>query len=204
MSLLGLLDYDDSSSSSSDSDEDEKEDIPSNKTRDSTKSTEENNEKLNLPSPILEASSTANSSRTFQQSSVFYNPFKAEEKKKLDVLEKHVQLSSVAPPPTKDKKRICYKFQKGKCRFGDKCRFAHSTNPTKTTATNQLADNSNEAEATSHINKQQTSYEPDNEDEDIDNKPKKRRVGVSDSLVPPKRAMKAFEKQKQKQIPWNS
>lgn len=204
MSLLGLLDYDDSSSSSSDSDENQEKDVCSSTTQSSvSQDTHKNSETLSLPSPILDVNSTACSSRTYQQSSVFYNPFKAEEKKKLDVLEKHVQLSNTAPFQMKNNKRVCYKFQKGKCRYGDKCRFAHSTDKftTKTGLTNnkKFTDDSDTIEGISHINQQQTSYDEavNEDDSNINSNRKKRRVGVSDSLIPPKRAMKAFEKQKQ-------
>jgi len=198
MSLLGLLDYEDSSSSSSDSDENQEKDFSFNKLDNATDDMQETTEKVSLPSPNLDVNSSSSSSRTFQQSSVFYNPFKAREKEKLVVLEKHVQLSDIAPPETKTNKRICYKFQKGKCRYGDKCRFAHSTNPPKTGISSTKSDDSCEVEGLSHIKQHHTACEVVNEDDDTNvNKLKKRRVGVSDSLIPPKRAMKAFEKHKQ-------
>lgn len=178
MSLLGLLDYEGSSSSSSESEEDAEEDLKdAEKVNDSVEYSR-NNTKLDLPCPLLE--SNASLSKDCQQSSVFYNPFKAEEKKKLDVLEKHVQLSNAPPPSKKTNTRICYKFQRGKCRFGDKCRFAHVVNRKATSSDNII--------------------DPDKSNEEVtnDNKPKKRKVGVSDSLIPPKRAMKAFNELKEK------
>ena len=187
MSLLGLLEYEGSTSSSSDSGEDTKGDCILNQLSHSTQMSE-NAKTFDLPSPKLEPTVDNKSSRTFQESSVFYNPFKAEEKKKLDLLEKHVQLSSATPPPKRNK-RICYKFQKGKCRFGDKCRFAHnvSSNTEKkiSVSLNTQRDYDN--------NQLQTSCE---EDQDVKAKHKKRKVGLSDSVIPPKRAIKAFYEQK--------
>lgn len=185
MSLLGLLDYEDSSPSSSDSGEDTTEDLVVNQFGNSSQ-IPENVKTLDLPSAILEPTDSS-SSRTFQESSVFYNPFKAEEKKKLDLLEKHVQLSNVTTPPKRNK-RICYKFQKGKCRFGDKCRFAHNVTVKTNAQDNQDADNQLQASHETSL------FEEDQNIQTI--KPKKRKVGVSDSLIPPKRAMKAFYEQK--------
>ncbi|KXJ27780.1 zinc finger CCCH domain-containing protein 15 [Exaiptasia diaphana] len=181
MSLLGLLEYEGSSSDSSDS-EDTKGDWILNHLSHSTQMSE-NAKTFHLPSPELEPTVDNNSSRTFQESSVFYNPFKAEEKKKLDLLEKHVHLSSLTPPPKRNK-GICYKFQKGKCRFGDKCRFAHNVS-LRSTEKKQVNYDDN------HL---QTSCE--DEDQNIKTKYKKRKVGLSDSVIPPKRAMKAFYEQK--------
>jgi hypothetical protein len=210
MSLFGLIDYGESSSSSSESDEETTPEgtSSSNLDKESVNKAQENDEKLVLPSPLLEPSEPSVSkeftSRTYQQTSIFYNPFKAEEKKKLDVLEKHVQLSRNVPASSTNKKRVCYKFQKGKCRFGDTCRFAHNTHIIKTDTMNHSTDDTKTPEVTTTINKTDTSYDPDmDEDQWEITKPKKRRVGVSDTLIPPKKAMKAYEQQKTKEKTWN-
>lgn len=209
MSLFGLIDYEGSSSSSSESDEETatEKSSASKLGKNSVNDVEEDGEKLVLPSPLLEPSEPSSSSkefatRTYQQTSIFYNPFKAEEKRKLDVLEKHVQLTK-SVPSSNNKKRICFKFQKGKCRFGDNCRFAHATNIIKPETITQNNDATKAPGEDSHISRTEIPYNPENE-EDVweEAKPKKRRVGVTDSLVPPKKAMKAYEQQKSKEKPW--
>ncbi|XP_031549818.1 uncharacterized protein LOC116287292 [Actinia tenebrosa] len=210
MSLFGLIDYEGTSSSSSESDEETPTEgssaykLGKNLAIDG----EEDGEKLVLPSPLLgpsePSSSKEFSTRTFQRSSIFYNPFKAEEKRKLDVLEKHVHLTK-SVPSSKNNKRICYKFQKGKCRFGDNCRFAHATNIIKPEAVNEDNDAKKVAGDDVHINRTEIPYNPENDgDEWEEAKPKKRRVGVTDSLVPPKKAMKAYEQQKSREKPWKN
>jgi len=214
MSLLGLVpDYGGDSSSSSESDDD------GNNPEGSTKGTGESkfadnrvkepqNTQIPLPLPTLDLSKTTPSGtkelnqRTYQTSSVFFNPFLAEEKKKLSVLEKHVQLTESKPEEdNKRKKQICFKFQKGRCRLGDKCKFSHGM------ATGTPAFESEKPRdpsvAPSHTNVA-TSYEPDEDEESWElKKKKKRKPGVTDSLVPPKRAMAAYEKQRLNDKPWS-
>ena len=117
-------------------------------------------------------SSTDSSVENLVQSkiSIFSNPFKDEETKELSQLERHVKLSdnktTVGQPEnsTSKKKTICWSYHKYiKCKFGNRCRFLH--NDTDFIDTNAIKRS---------------------------DKPNKKRVGITDSLVPPKRAMKAY------------
>lgn len=215
MSLLGLVpDYGSDSSSFSESEEDEK-NLEGSARDDGgsihaeNKAKEPQNAQIPLPLPTLDLSknSTSNTNelnqRTYQTSSVFFNPFLAEEKKKLSVLEKHVQLSeSKAEEDNKRKKKqICFKFQKGRCRLGDKCKFSHGM---ATEASSSEPEKPREPSLAPSFSNAAANYEPDEDEESWElKKKKKRKQGVTDSLVPPKRAMAAYEKQRLSEKPWS-
>lgn len=211
MSLLGLVpDYGSDSSSSSESDEEETklEGSTRNSSDDKNVDNEPKKPLIPLPLPTLElkADSASNTKelnqRAFQTSSVFFNPFLAEEKKKLSVLEKHVQLSEGKSEEDKHKwKKICFKFQKGRCRLGDRCKFSHGM--ADTGATNSETEKPREPSLAPSISTSGARYEPDEEEESWELKKKKRKSGVTDSLVPPKRAMAAYEKQRLNEKPWS-
>lgn len=57
-------------------------------------------------------------------SSVFVNPFQQAEQAKLGILEKHVRLTEAAPRKPASK-QVCFKFRKGTCHLGTRCRFFH-------------------------------------------------------------------------------
>uniref|UniRef100_A0A1I7T290 C3H1-type domain-containing protein n=1 Tax=Caenorhabditis tropicalis TaxID=1561998 RepID=A0A1I7T290_9PELO len=59
-------------------------------------------------------------------SSIFDNDYAREERMNANMLSRHVDLSE--KPSEKERKRskfTCKNYLKGKCRFGDKCRFSH-------------------------------------------------------------------------------
>lgn len=214
MSFLGLVpDYGSDSSSSSESEQDEgnldqsKRDSNGNKqTNVQPKDTQHGQMPLPLPTLDLKETSTLDTKdrnqRAYQTSSVFFNPYLAEEKKKLSVLEKHVQLSeSKTEEDNKRKKQICFKFQKGRCRLGDKCKFSHVL---ATDNSSSEHGKTKELSIVPSLSNAATSYEPDEDEESWDlQKKKKRKTGVTDSLVPPKRAMAAYEKQRLDDRPWS-
>ena len=209
MSLLGLVpDYGSDSSSSSESDEEEsKLEGSGTSFNDKNAGKEEGKPQIPLPLPTLDVKTDGASSpkeinqRAYHTSSVFFNPFLAEEKKKLSVLEKHVQLSEGKSEKDEQKsKKICFKFQKGRCRLGDRCKFSHGM--ADTGASISETENPREPSLTPSISTTGTRYEPDEEEERWEPTKKKRKPGVTNSLVPPKRAMAAFEKQRLNDKPW--
>lgn len=212
MSLLGLVpDYGSDSSSSSESDDDETnlEGSARNSIDDKNAGSERTPQiPLPLPSLDLKANSSSDTKevnqRTYQTSSVFFNPFLAEEKKKLSVLEKHVQLSEVKVEEDKYKSRknICFKFQKGRCRLGDRCKFSHGTADTRA-PTSSETEKPKVPSFTPSISTSRTRYEPDEDEESWELKKKKRKPGITDTLVPPKRSMAAYEKQRLNDKPWS-
>ncbi|XP_077426940.1 uncharacterized protein LOC144055111 [Vanacampus margaritifer] len=136
-----------------------------------------------LPPPSLHGCS---------ESSVFDNPFKAQAEKKLSALQKHVPLTMQAKPSQIGGKRICVTYRKsGRCRFGIKCKFAHDSDlQTAVIPNDSHATFSDEGETGSRTGSSQKP--PKEADESEGQRAKKRRVGVSDTLIPPKKAMKQY------------
>ena len=207
MSLLGLVpDYGSDSSSSTESDEEETKLEGFSANPGGNKHNKQPQVPLPLPTLDLKTDSVPNTKelnqRAYQTSSVFFNPFLAEEKKKLSVLEKHVQLSeSKSEEDNHKSKKICFKFQKGQCRLGDRCKFSHGLVANE--LPNSEPEKPREPSLAPSISTTGTRYEPDEEEEAWEQKKKKRKSGVTDSLVPPKRAMAAYEKQRLSDKPWS-
>ena len=102
--------------------------------------------------------------------SVFFNPFKAKENEKLAILERHVKLTE-----RKDETKA------------EKTKFRRSKNAQKFSKRQKF----------NNQNKQD-----DNDDRGVNFKTvekRKRRVGVNDSLIPPKKALQAYERQRQEE-----
>ncbi|KAL1023553.1 hypothetical protein UPYG_G00042310 [Umbra pygmaea] len=156
-----------------------------------------------LPPPPLGASS---------KSGVFANPFKAQADQKLNALQKHVPLTQRAWPSEIGGKRICVAYRKdGRCRFGISCKFAHDSDlqryvnpndynsPAGDSITSDKANpdvGSTSFSSSQNLNLNQGG-EPEEEEEGLQSR--KRRVGLSNTLVPPKRAMKNFAMQRKRE-----
>lgn len=136
-----------------------------------------------LPPPTLGASGVPGGS------SVFNNPFKERAEERLSALQKHVPLTLHARPSHIGGKRVCVAYRKdGRCRFGIGCKFAHDSDLQSATAPPVCPD-THVAVNTPHCRG------PGDEDE---NRKKKHKVGITDGLIPPKRAMKQYNKQRGK------
>ncbi|XP_030208342.1 uncharacterized protein si:ch211-113e8.11 [Gadus morhua] len=129
-------------------------------------------------------------------SGVFANPFKAQADQKLNVLQKHVPLTMQAKPALIGGKRVCVAYRKdGRCRFGIKCKYAHDSDLQNPLAVHgdpglEMADSS-----------PGESHPAGSKGEDDGQPGKKRRVGLSNTLIPPKRAMKQYAQQKERDRP---
>lgn len=146
------------------------------------------------------------------QTSVFTNYFHKAEEAKLAVLEHHVKLTTeqlkTNSERTKRKirKGVCVSFQRGRCRFGSKCRFAHSMSSEANEAGTDMS--TEMSVSTPKFGLLPSAQMPLNierdDDEDSFNAQKKRkhRSGVTDSLQPPKRAMMSLEQQRKEERPW--
>lgn len=120
-----------------------------------------------LPAPKFKEIGIANES-------VFRNPYLEAERAKSAVLEKHVKMVPAKDYVTKvNGKNICWMNRKGRCRFGNKCKFAHDS---------ELFNDPK------HINEGETNEESHNL------KKKKRRPGLSQTLIPGKKVLKIFKK----------
>ncbi|XP_029368229.1 uncharacterized protein LOC115049818 [Echeneis naucrates] len=146
-----------------------------------------------LPPPPLNACS---------DSSVFANPFKAQADQKLSALQKHVPLTMQSKPSQIGGKRVCVSYRKdGRCRFGIKCKFAHDSDlQTPAAPADSHPPVSDEAPASEHVEPQAGGHQSITEVEDTGGQQaKKRRVGLSNTLIPPKRAMKQYAVQRDRE-----
>ncbi|KAK6190228.1 hypothetical protein SNE40_002147 [Patella caerulea] len=167
----------------SDYEESDSEDLDNSPESESNKKTTEK-----LPNPLL---------GDVQTSSVFINPFKQAELDKQSVLEKHVQMTEKR---NLSNKKVCFKFKKGKCYKGKGCRFLHDIDTVRGKVYNSSEDSS-----TIHIPGaaiQRFIEEPVDDDNYLLNSKRKKRHGVSDHLIPPKKALLSLEEQRSQERPW--
>lgn len=143
-----------------------------------------------LPPPTLNASS---------DSSVFANPFKAQADQTLSALQKHVPLTMQARPSQIGGKKVCVSYRKdGRCRFGIKCKFAHDSDLQSAVISGSCHRAAGE-ETAEPAGGSQSSQQEFNDREAEQQQVKKRRVGLSNSLIPPKRALKQYSLQKDRE-----
>lgn len=154
--------------------------------------------------------------------SIFNNPFREAEEEQFSVLEQHVNLTEGVPE--EESNRIpCKAFRRGNCKRGNRCRFSHVL-PGGQLANKPREDD--EGSADPNQNQKSYASEPiryknkklanqalpggfisqtgldqgekrDTSSPDRESQPKRKKVGVTDSLVPPKRALEAFERTKE-------
>lgn len=150
-------------------------------------------------SPVMSAKTTKlppPSLLTCSDSGVFSNPFKAQADQKLCALQKHVRLTDQAKPSHIGGRRVCVSYRKdGRCRFGIKCKFAHDSD----LQTPVPPSDCHPIETSVHHAGGSQSVQPGSEEEQPEEQSaKKRRVGLSNTLIPPKRAMKQYAKQRRR------
>lgn len=148
-----------------------------------------------LPPPSLGATS---------RSSVFANPFKAQADQKLNALQKHVPLTLQARPSQIGGKRMCVAYRKdGRCRFGIKCKFGHDSDLQSSIIPSEhdppSADDVSGRDADRGARRSFQHHRGGDEDETEGQQGRKRRVGLSNNLIPPKRAMKQYAMQKERE-----
>jgi len=186
--------------------------------------------------------------------SVFQNPFQKAEEQRKAILEQHVKMTASLQEKEDEKKKKlpCYKFRKGQCHAGDKCRFFHDKQtvsrrekidfsadgeqqqqqqqqqqppqqqqvyaaapkllppepalfqqdfppPMAAAGLDQSADHHHQSQQQQH---QQQQQQRDPLDDDAEPRQKKKRVGLANNLVPPKRAMSNLSKQRAEERPW--
>lgn len=128
--------------------------------------------------------------------SVFANPFVEAENAKSAILEKHVKMIPAQDNITQiNGKQICWMYRKGRCRFGHNCKYAHDSDlyNTPSLESSEPVDNSNIiCDTLSNIIDNSINVEID----DCDNHKKKKRPGLSESLVPGKKYMHMYKRQK--------
>ncbi|XP_004065797.1 uncharacterized protein LOC101168094 [Oryzias latipes] len=145
-----------------------------------------------LPPPPLKSSSDC---------SVFANPFKAQVDQKLIALQKHVPLTMQPKPSQIGGRKMCVSYRKdGRCRFGIKCKFAHDSDLQTVTASSSHDPPGREEPSGATQAPGQRSQNPRLEFKEEEEQPaKKKRVGLSNTLIPPKKAMKQFSLQRSRE-----
>lgn len=156
-----------------------------------------------LPSPSLSPKMNKlppPSLQTCSDTSVFTNPFKVQADQKLNALQKHVPLTEQARPSHIGGRRVCVSYRKdGRCRFGIKCKYAHDSDlQTSPFDTHLNPGNSKEAHTGICSAQGTQGLRHDPEEKPEGQQVKKRRVGLSNTLIPPKRAMKQYALQREK------
>lgn len=161
-----------------------------------------------LPAPSLD-SRNANklpppSLNTCSGSSVFANPFKAQADQRLSALQKHVPLTVHTKPAQIGGKKVCVSYRKdGKCRFGIKCKFAHDSDlQSPAVPADCHPQGSDQAESGEDVVRSGGSVKvqlQETKEEESGGQMKKRRVGLSNTLIPPKRAMKQYAAQRSRE-----
>lgn len=153
-------------------------------------------EKLPLPTPDFDGAPTT-------KTSVFSNPFVEAEKAKSAILEKHVKMT-----PTLDDtkmingRKICWNYRKGRCRFGHNCTFAHDSDLHRTAAELEAIRAPQETLiCQTQYNGQGTPIDEDEVDQENNQTNKrKKRPGLSQSLIPGKKVLKMYKAQQAKAI----
>ena len=115
-------------------------------------------------------------------------------------MEQHVAMTKrQEDAKTIEGKKVCWNFRKGRCRFGHKCTFAHDSDVglkkrrEEAEAIARAKGPTIEAKATSSSDAKDVVVVDEDGGEDH-SKPKKKRPGLSDGIVPSKKAMKFHNK----------
>ena len=140
---------------------------------------------------------------------MFSNTFRAREDKKEAILTQHVGVTVKPESGTMfNGKKVCYNFRKGRCRHGHKCKFAHDNDVSSAVSENlysakydEDAQISSDKAAVSRtlapvpmVGSQDVTEEVSGENGATISSGKKKRPGLSDGLVPSKKAMKFHNK----------
>lgn len=160
-----------------------------------------------LPSPSFVGTNDSTNS-------VFVTSFQRAEEAKQLILERHVKMTTPLKEekrPQQKKKSVCRSFQLGKCRYGYRCRYGHDITPDTNAAdgcTFSGATDSNHFGYSVDFGNtciSDVNNPKDSDDDDFRVEQKRRtRSGVSDTLIPPKRALVALDRQRQTDRPWTS
>ncbi|XP_047527899.1 uncharacterized protein LOC125064744 [Vanessa atalanta] len=189
--MNALLDYGSSSSSTEEEDSSDEE-----------KTTVEDrkyDEKPKLPKPTLGENTL--------HTSVFSNPFVAEELAKAAILEKHVKMVSGKDNTQMiNGKKICWNYRKGRCRFGHNCKYAHDSDIQKSNEELEAEKQKLKTVVCEGAGTMTSAPPPQVEleassatDDDVwetKASKKKKRPGLSQGIVPGQKVIKMYKEQK--------
>lgn len=130
--------------------------------------------------------------------SVFANPFKERAEEQLSILQKHVPLTAQARPSHIGGRRMCLAYRRdGRCRFGSTCKFAHDSD-LQIPGGGSVSSHPSSLSPPMPDSQEGVTKEQDSGELLEEGGRRKRRVGLSDSLTPPKRALKQYQAQRKK------
>ncbi|KAJ1530715.1 hypothetical protein ONE63_005576 [Megalurothrips usitatus] len=153
--------------------------------------------KVPLPKPDFANGPTS-------KNSVFLNPYVEAENAKKAILEKHVKMV-----PSKDEvrfingKQICWNYRKGRCRFGHNCKFAHDSDLHQTSRQNSSFSGNVSGQVVPEGESPEPEPEPEESEEQGQMK-RKKRPGLSQTLVPGKKVLNMYKRQKVKESSWKN
>uniref|UniRef100_A0A2M4C064 C3H1-type domain-containing protein n=1 Tax=Anopheles marajoara TaxID=58244 RepID=A0A2M4C064_9DIPT len=125
--------------------------------------------------------------------SVFSNPFREAEEAKLASLEKHVKMVDPEANATEQKRKVCWSYKKGRCRFGSKCNFAHDSD---LILRKELPVGGGEADPEETV-ANGTDPEAGEAMPEVPPTPtKKKRPGLARELVPPRKVLRMYHREK--------
>ena len=184
---------------STDSDEDDSE-VEQLDVDTKTEPADDNETVARLPNPLAAVSlpsATGNDSGSV--SSVFVNAFKVAEQAKHSILEQHVKMTAEQIRESRLKRKVCYNFQKGKCRFGSKCKYSHGDDHI---VKNRVGGEDAGSDSVQRVQPDQNTNFPPETDDDGNVIKRKRRAGVTNNLLPTKKARATLDKQRAQERPW--
>ncbi|XP_067933683.1 uncharacterized protein [Watersipora subatra] len=157
---------------------------------DSDTNSQDVNESGSLPSPHFSSvlpNPLASSFKGSDESkgTVFGNKFANQEKAERAIFEKHVRMTE----DQTSSRLLCFKFKRGACQKGKNCRFSHDLGfqaPLKVTEQDAETVESSESNRISEASI-------------ISNK---KRIGITNTLLPAKKAKKSLDNQRANERPW--
>ncbi|XP_060530048.1 uncharacterized protein LOC132704186 [Cylas formicarius] len=159
--------------------------------------TEGNLTPFKLPTPNFEGGSFAENET---KSSVFTNPFIEAEHAKEAILQKHVKMIDAKDVVVINGKKICWNYRKGRCRFGHNCKYAHDSDVQKTDAQLEVEKETlatkgivcHSGGSNSSLARPTPQELEEIKEENSTDKRKRKRLGLTQGLVPGKKVMKHY------------
>lgn len=171
---------------------------------DESEKEEDKDDKERLPNPMLGGlpQPVFDTDNEKQLLSVFTNPFEQAEQAKNTVLEKHVKMVERNIPKGRAG-QVCFKYKKGKCPYGKNCRYSHDLSSELISKPPAMTEEKSAFDFHHHsITVQKIEPEVEDDDSYMANSKRKKRAGVTDNIVPSKRALKPLDKQRRSERPW--
>ncbi|OWF40417.1 uncharacterized protein LOC110463821 [Mizuhopecten yessoensis] len=169
-----------------------------------------------LPNPLADNLPIPDLGDLKDSQSVFSNKYELAEKAKNSILEQHVKMTEARKQA---KKNVCFKFQRGKCKFGKNCKFSHDRgsdivgnsvkqDEEKPPTEADVSSGFSGAGRSVYLNPNTGYGDPlpplDAADDDsyMAGAKRKKRAGLSEHLMPSKKAMSSLDRQRLHERPW--